>query len=180
MDSHMACVLFRQDQIRARVAELGRQIADCYRERASALTIVPVLAGAIIFLADLVRELPLIMRISLVQLSAYPGAATRARQPQTVRELQDNLAGRDVLIVDDILDTGGTLREVQRQVYRHQPLSVRTAVLLRKRDKAPADLVADFVGFDIDDQFVVGYGLDFADLYRNYPHIAVLRPEFMR
>ena len=94
-------------------------------------------------------------------------------------ELSGDVAGRHVLVVDDILDSGRTLRLVRGAISERQPASVRTAVLLRKPNKAPPDVLADFIGFDIDDLFVVGYGLDFGDHYRNYPHIGVLRAELM-
>ena len=88
-------------------------------------------------------------------------------------------AGRHVLVVDDILDSGRTLRRVQAMIRQRRPISLRTVVLLRKRDRAPTDVPVDFVGFDIEDSFVVGYGLDYNDHYRNYPHVGVLRPELM-
>ncbi len=179
MEDDIERILIPHDRIRARVRELGRQIAKVYRDPEPGLTLVPVLAGSIIFLADLIRELPLKMKIALVQISTYPGRRTEAGEPQTVLELSGDVRGRHVLIVDDILDSGRTLRRVQEMVRRKAPASLRTAVLLRKPAKAPPDVVADFVGFDIEDLFVVGYGLDFADHYRNYPHIGVLRRELM-
>ena len=140
---------------------------------------MPVLSGSIIFLADLIRELPLKMKIALVQLSAYPGRAVQAREPQTVIAFSGEVEGRHVLVVDDILDTGRTLRRVQEMIRKRRPASLRTAVLLRKPSKASPDVRADFVGFDIEDEFVVGYGLDFGDHYRNFPHVGVLRSELM-
>lgn len=180
MHNDIGRVLLTQEQITARVREMGRTIADCYARDERGLTIVPVLSGSIIFLADLIRELPLKMKIALVQISAYPGASTTAREPKTVLNLTGDVRGRNVLILDDILDSGRTLRRVVQIVREHEPASVRTAVLLRKPSKAPPDVEADFVGFDIEDEFVVGYGLDFDDLYRNYPHIGVLRPELIQ
>jgi hypoxanthine phosphoribosyltransferase len=179
MDRDIDRILLHHDQIAERVRELATEIAAVYDAREPSLTLVPILSGSIIFLADLIRELPLKMKIALVQVSAYPGRAVEATEPQTVIELTGDVRGRDVLIVDDILDSGRTLRRVREMIAEHQPATVRTAVLLRKTNKAQADVRADFVGFDIDDLFVVGYGLDFGDHYRNYPHIGVLRPELM-
>jgi hypoxanthine phosphoribosyltransferase len=158
MQGDIGRILLHHDQISERVRQMAAEIAGVYDQRKPSLTLVPVLSGSIIFLADLIRELPLKMKIALVQISAYPGRAVEAADPQTVIELTGEVQGRDVLIVDDILDSGR---------------------LLRKPSKAPPDVQADFVGFDIDDLFVVGYGLDFDDHYRNYPHIGVLRPELM-
>lgn len=179
MEGDIERILLHHDQISERVREIGAEIAEVYEPDGTGLTIVPILSGSIIFLADLIRELPLKMKIALVQVSAYPGRATEAREPETVVELTGDIRGRHILIVDDILDSGRTLRRVCAMMREHQPASVRTAVLLRKPNKAPADVTADFVGFDIKDEFVVGYGLDFDDHYRNFPHIGVLRPELM-
>jgi hypoxanthine phosphoribosyltransferase len=161
------------------VQALAAAIAAAYGVDDRGLTLVPILSGSLIFLADLVRELPLKMKIALVQVSAYPGPARQAGQPATRLQLTADVRGRHVLVVDDILDSGRTLRHVQAMVAARQPASLRTVVLLRKPAKAPPDVPVDFVGFDIDDLFVVGYGLDYDDHYRNFPHIGVLRPELM-
>jgi hypoxanthine phosphoribosyltransferase len=179
MESDIGRILLHHDQISERVRQMAAEIADVYNGRKPSLTLVPILSGSIIFLADLIRELPLKMKIALVQVSAYPGRTVEATEPQTVIELTGNVEARDVLIVDDILDSGRTLRRVRAMISERQPASLRTAVLLRKPSKTPPDVQADFVGFDIDDLFVVGYGLDFDDHYRNFPHIGVLRPELM-
>ncbi len=180
MERDIQRILLHHDQIAERVRQIGARIATMYDGREPALTIVPILSGSIIFLADLIRELPLKMKIALVQVSTYPGRSVEAGEPQTLIELTGDIRGRDVLIVDDILDSGRTLRKVREMLAAHEPASIRIAVLLRKPNKAPSDVQADFVGFDIEDEFVVGYGLDFGDHYRNYPHIGVLRPELIQ
>lgn len=179
MQGDIGRILLHHDQISERVRQMAAEIAEVYDQRKPSLTLVPVLSGSIIFLADLIRELPLKMKIALVQISAYPGRSVEAGDPQTVIELTGEVRGRDVLIVDDILDSGRTMRRVRAMISEREPASLRAAVLLRKPSKTPPDVQADFVGFDIDDLFVVGYGLDFDDHYRNYPHIGVLRPELM-
>lgn len=178
MKSDLDKILLHKDEIHRRVRQLGAEIAEHYDSRDGGLTLVPILSGAIIFLADLIRELPMKMKIALVQVSSYRDQVTPG-EPQTLLNLTGEVRGRHVLIVDDILDTGGTLRRVQAMIRTHQPASLATAVLLRKPDKAPPDVPVDFIGFDIDDLFVVGYGLDFDNLYRNYPHIGVLKAELL-
>ena len=177
MEADIARILIHRDRIQERVHALATEIAATYNGDRVGLTLVPILSGSIIFLADLIRQLPLKMKIALVQLSTYPGEVTTPRDPRTVLELTGEITGRHVLIVDDILDSGRTLRRVQAMVRARGAKTVRSAVLLRKPSKAPPDVQVDFVGFDIDDLFVVGYGLDYGDLYRNYPHVAVLNPE---
>jgi len=179
MERDIERILLYHEQIRERVRQMAREIAAAYDRTDPSLTLVPILSGSIIFLADLIRELPLKMKIALVQVSAYPGRTVEAQQPRTVIELAGEVAGRDVLIVDDILDSGRTLRSVRAMISERRPASLRTAVLLRKAGKSPPDVPVDFVGFDIEDLFVVGYGLDFGDHYRNFPHIGVLRRELM-
>ncbi|MFH1746051.1 MAG: hypoxanthine phosphoribosyltransferase [Planctomycetota bacterium] len=179
MQADIAKILIKSNEIHARVRAMGKEIAATYNDDDRGLTLVPILSGSIIFLADLIRELPLKMKIALVQVSAYPGQTVTAQEPQTLMHLSGDVRGRNVLIVDDILDSGRTLRRVKEMVARHEPASVRAVVLLRKPSKAPADVSVDFIGFDVDDLFVVGYGLDYGDHYRNFPHIGVLRPDLM-
>jgi len=175
MDAEIDSILISRERIAARVAEMGGQIASAYGDRDPCLTLVAILSGAVIFLADLIRHIPQEMKLALIAVSSYPGTSVASRGPKIVRDIEEDLAGRHVLVVDDILDTGNTLRLVQEAIREHGPTSLRTAVLLRKRDKAPPEVTVDFVGFDIEDVFVVGYGLDYDNLYRNYPHIATLR-----
>jgi hypoxanthine phosphoribosyltransferase len=171
-------ILIPRDRIARRVSGLAREIEETYLNNGDdALTLVTVLSGSLIFLADLIRELPLRMKIGLIAVSSYRGPAIRSGGSKLLTELNADVNGRHVLLIDDILDTGGTLRMVRERVVQAGAKSIRICVLLRKPSKAPPDLVADFVGFDIEDAFVVGYGLDYNDHYRNLPDIGVLRRE---
>jgi len=167
-------IIITAEALEERVAGLAREIAASYAQDSGGLTIISVLAGAIIFVSDLIRRLPLQMRIGLVAVSSYPGDATVSMGPTLGSKILPDLRNRNVLIVDDILETGRTLRLVQGLVRRGGPREVRTAVLLRKASKAPPDLPVEFVGFDIGDRFVIGYGLDYDGLFRNLPYVAEL------
>ncbi len=177
MDGDIQRILISREAIARRVAELADEIGRSYPNGETGLTLVAILSGSLIFLADLIRHLPIRMKIGLITVSSYSGATTVSRGAKLLTEMRADVRGRHVIVVDDILDTGNTLRLVTQRLREQGPASIRTCVLLRKPSKVPADLVADFVGFDIEDAFVVGYGLDYNDLYRNYPHIGVLRPE---
>jgi len=173
-------IVIREHELAERVTAMAREIAAGYPDSAEGITIVTVLAGSLVFLSDLIRRLPLKMRIGLITVSSYAGRTTLSNGAALASSFLPDLRNRHVLIVDDILETGGTLRLVQSQIRAAGPRSVKTAVLLRKTAKAPTDLPVEFIGFDIEDLFVVGYGLDYDGLYRNLPYIAVLRPELYR
>ncbi len=177
MERDIAYILIARDRIERRVRELAREISEVYGDDSQGLVIVPVLSGSIIFLADLIRCLPFKMKIGLMTISRYRGTSTSGGDTRLIQDLNVDIRNRHVLVVDDILDTGNTLRLVRSQLQQRGPASLRVCVLLRKLAKAPKDVLAEFVGFDIDDSFVVGYGLDYADHYRNWPDIGVLRPE---
>ncbi len=177
MDSDLDRVLISEDAIEKRVAELAHEVLASYAESESGITIVTVLAGSIVFLADLIRQLPMRMRVGLISASNYPGKTTVPQGVVLGSISLPELRDRDVLIVDDILDSGGTLRAVQAEMQQAGPRSLKTAVLLRKPGTPASDIIVDFVGFDIEDVFVVGYGLDYDGLYRNLPYVAVLSPQ---
>ena len=149
----------------------GRAVGQDYRDQP--LTIVGVLTGSLIFLADLVRRLDLPLRIGLIQASSYRGAATRPGGLRVGPDLVPDVRGRHVLLLDDILDTGHTLAALVGRVAELGAHSVRTAVLLRKLGRQRVPLEPDYCGFTIPDAFVVGYGLDYNDDYRHLPYIAV-------
>ncbi|HWG44162.1 MAG TPA: hypoxanthine phosphoribosyltransferase [Gemmataceae bacterium] len=168
-------VLLSADDIQRRVAEMARQIATDYHGRD--VTIVGVLTGCLMFLADLVRHLDLPLRIGLLQASSYRGETT---VPGTLRiqpELLPDLRGRHVLLLDDILDTGQTLRYLREHLQTLGVASLRIGVLLRKVGRQQVDIEPDYRGFDIPDAFVVGYGLDYNDEYRHLPYIAIISPQ---
>ena len=178
-------VLIDERRIAERVGELGRQIAADLRGPLSTpgksedgkdgqLVLVPVLTGSIVFVADLIRRIPLMMNLRVVAVSSYPGASMVSKGAKIRGELPVDLLGRHVLIVDDILDTGRTLGLVRGMIAEQQPASLRVCVLLRKAIARDQDWQPDYIGFDIPDEFVVGYGLDFDGYYRNLPAIAAL------
>jgi hypoxanthine phosphoribosyltransferase len=167
--------LLTEAQLHAGVVRMAGEVTARYEGRS--LTIVGVLTGSVVLLADLIRLIDLPMRVGVVAASSYRGPATRPSHIKINSELLLDIAGRDVLLVDDIFDTGRTLVEVLDQMRGFRPNSIRSAVLLRKQGRQEVDYVPDFVGFEIPDAFVVGYGLDYAELWRNLPYVAALEAE---
>jgi hypoxanthine phosphoribosyltransferase len=166
-------MLISADRIQQRVEELARQIAADYHERRP-VTIVGVLTGSLIFLADLVRRLDLPLRIGLIQASSYRGPTTSPGELRVSPELLPDVRDHHVLLLDDILDTGQTLRHLVDHIRGLGAASVRTAVLLRKEGRQQVQIEPDYCGFTIPDKFVIGYGLDYDDQFRHLPHVAVL------
>lgn len=164
--------LLSQHELQTGVAGLAAQIAACYGQRP--LTVIGVLTGSVVLLADLIRLLEMPLRVGVVQARSYHGATTVRGKLRINSELMPDITGRDVLLVDDIFDTGHTLAEVLRLMRGLEPASLRSAVLLRKSERCEVDLTPDFVVFDIPNEFVVGYGLDYEDHYRNLPYLAAL------
>jgi hypoxanthine phosphoribosyltransferase len=165
-------ILIPAERIQQRIGELAQQMAADFRDRP--VTIVGVLTGSLMFLADLVRHLDLPLRIGLIQASSYRGAATTPGALHVQPELVPDVKGRHVILLDDILDTGQTLYYLTRHMLSLGPASLRVAVLLRKRGRQKMAIEPDYCGFEIPDAFVVGYGLDYNDEYRNLPYVAVL------
>jgi hypoxanthine phosphoribosyltransferase len=170
-------VLIPRERIAGRIAELARQITADHSEPDSAdeITIVPVLTGAMIFCADLIREIPITMHIGLMTVSSYPGRSVASQGAQVIQQQLLNVRDRHVLLLDDILDTGSTLKLVTGILRESGAASVRTCVLLRKDRPSARSVQVDYVGFDIPDEFVVGYGLDYNNYYRNLPDIVTLK-----
>jgi hypoxanthine phosphoribosyltransferase len=162
-----------KDELRDGVARMARQVADGYGRRP--LTIVGVLTGSVVLLADLIRLLDMPLRVGVVQASSYRG--TQRGELTVNADLMPDIQGRDVLLIDDILDSGHTLAHLVAVVRQMGATSVRSAVLLRKQGQQQVVFEPDFVGFEIPDEFVVGYGLDYHDAYRNLSYVAALEPE---
>jgi len=172
-----AGILITEEQLAARVAELTAEIQRDFRGRE--LVVVSLLSGTVLFLADLIRHLHLPLRLDFMGVSSY-GAGTESGKLVFTKELRLDVAGRDVLLVDDILDTGKTLDRVLAKLSALGPQSIKTCVLLDKPSRRLIPVRADYVGFLIPDKFVVGYGLDYAERYRNLPFVGVLHPQIYR
>lgn len=169
----IACVLITEAQIRRRIRALARDIQRDYRGRE--MVIVSLLNGTVMFLGDLIRHLSLPLRLDFMGVSSY-GAGTKPGELVFTKELRLDVRGRDVLVVDDILDTGRTLSRVLAKLRALRPQRIRVCVLLDKPARRIEPVRADYVGFRIPDVFVVGYGLDYAERYRNLPFVGVLHP----
>jgi hypoxanthine phosphoribosyltransferase len=168
-------ILIPESEIHARVAELGQRIEADYQGKS--LTIVAVLTGSLIVLADLIRQIQIPLRVALIQASSYKGATTTAGALIVNESFAPDVAGRDVLLLVDILDTGHTLGTLVHRMADRGASSVRTAVLLRKVGRQEVAIEPDYCGFTIPDKFVVGYGLDYNDDYRHLPYVGVLTPD---
>jgi hypoxanthine phosphoribosyltransferase len=166
-------VLVTEDQIQSSIARLAAEIRE--REGHKPLTVVAVMTGSIIFLADLVRKLEMPLRVGVLQARSYNGAERGSLAINA--DMLPEITGRDVLVLDDIFDTGHTLVEVLGRLGDLRPRSLRTAVLILKRGKQLVSLRPDYVGLEIPDVFVVGYGLDYNDAFRNLPYLAALEPQ---
>ncbi|WP_428386735.1 phosphoribosyltransferase [Mucisphaera sp.] len=182
MQTDLETILITEDQIAKRLDDIAAQlVADLPNENGqpAELTLVPIMTGAVVFVADLIRRIPTMLRLQTVAISSYRGATTpgQAHLDRGLTSLPDDLSGRHVVLVDDILDSGQTLTMAQQQLRDLNPDSLKTCVLLRKPTPAANTVPAEYVGFDIPDRFVVGYGLDLAGYYRNLPMIAIPRPE---
>jgi hypoxanthine phosphoribosyltransferase len=169
-------VLLSEADIAAKVAELGRRISEDYAGRN--LTLVSVLKGSLPFMADLMRQIALPLRIDLMEVSSYGGTATESSGlVRIMKDLSASIADEDVLLVEDIIDTGLTLNYLVRYLRGKSPASLKICTLLDKPARRLVDIPVDYVGFEIPDQFVVGYGLDYSERYRNLRFVGVLRPE---
>lgn len=169
-------ILVSEQQIRDRIESLGKEITAAYAG-ADSLTVIAVINGALIFAADLIRAINLPVKFDCMRVSSYRDDTKPVQEPEIIDMLRLDLEGQHVLIIDDILDTGHTFAKVVAEIKKLRPASVKFAALLEKRGRREVDAKPDFIGFDIPDEFVVGYGLDFAEHYRQLPCIGVLKAE---
>ena len=174
-DDDMAEVLITAEQLAQRVAELGEQITADYAGRR--LLLVCVLKGAVLFLVDLARQIQLPLEIDFMAISSYGASTQSSGIVRILKDLEDSVEGQHILVVEDIVDSGLTLDYLLRSLAARGPASIKVCGLLLKERPRELPVTIDYVGFTIPDKFVVGYGLDFAERYRNLPYIGVLRPE---
>ncbi len=175
MDRDVEQILYSEEELRARVSQLAAEITRDYTGKTP--VIVGVLRGSFVFMADLVRQIPLPAQLEFMSVSSY-GSGTASSGRLNIRmDLETDIQDRDVLLVEDILDSGNTLTNLMRQLQSRGPRSLKLCVLLDKPDRHMKEVPVDYLGFSIPDAFVVGYGLDFDQRYRNLPYIGILKPE---
>jgi hypoxanthine phosphoribosyltransferase len=167
-------VLLTEEQVQTRVRALGAQLSADYAGRSPVL--VSVLKGSIVFLADLVRAMDVPLSVDLMEVSSYGSGTETTGQVRILKDLSGPIEGRDVVVVEDNIDTGLTLNYLLRYLTERSPASIRVCCMLDKPARRLAEIEIDYRGFSIPDRFVVGYGLDFNEQYRNLPYIGVLRP----
>ena len=175
MDQDILKVLLTEEQIKARVQEMGDQLYDAFQNKNPMF--VGVLNGCFIFMADLVRATQLKSELEFIGVSSYNNATKSSGVVQITRDLQRDISGRDIIVVEDILDSGNTLYFLQNYLRAKGAKSITIVTLLDKPSRREKPIKADYAGFEVPDEFVVGYGLDYAQQYRNIPYIGVLKPE---
>lgn len=168
-------VLISESEIQTRVNEIAAEISADYDDKDN-LVMIGVLKGSFIFLADLSRQLSIPRTIEFIAVSSYGSGSVASGAVRLVMDVRGNIEGRHVLIVEDIVDTGHTLKYLIGMLKSHRPASVKTAALVRKADSAEVEVTIDYLGFDIGDEWVVGYGLDYAEQNRTLPYIGVIEP----
>lgn len=175
MKNDILKVLLTEEEIQNKVEELGRQISRDYADKN--LLMVSVLKGSIVFMADLMRAIDIPARIDFMAVSSYGKGTKSSGSVKIIKDLDIPLEGYDLLLVEDILDSGRTLYSLRNLLSQRNPRSIRIATLLDKPERREADIHSDYFGFNVPDEFVVGYGLDYAEKYRNLPYIGILKPE---
>lgn len=174
MHEHVESILYSEEQLRQRVKELGAQITADYAGKEPVLA--SVLRGSYIFMADLTRAIDLPVTVDFMAVSSYGAGTKSSGQVEIKKDLSDSIEGRDLIIVEDILDSGNTLFYLMEILKARKPASIRICTLMDKPDRRTQPIVADYVGFTIPDAFVVGYGLDYEQQYRNLPYVGILKP----
>ncbi len=175
MMQDIKAVFYSQQQLQDKVTEIGRQISEDYKDKN--LMLVSVLKGSVVFMADLMRAITIPCEIDFMAVSSYGNKTDSSGTVRIIKDLDRDIAGYDLLIVEDILDSGMTLSYIKEILLARKPRSIRVCTLLDKPERRKSDIYADYSGFEVPNEFVVGYGLDFAQKYRNLPFIGVLKEE---
>ena len=175
MERDIQQVLFSQQQLEQRVEEIAQQINRDYADKE--ILLVSVLRGSFIFMADLARKITRPCRVDFMSVSSYGKGTSSSGQVQITKDLSEDISGMHVIVVEDILDSGNTLSYLLRLLEQRHPASIRLCTLLDKPDRRKVEVAVHYSGFTIPDAFVVGYGLDYAERYRNLPYIGILKPE---
>ncbi|ACU34280.1 hypoxanthine phosphoribosyltransferase [Actinosynnema pretiosum subsp. pretiosum] len=176
-DGDIASVLLSEQEISDKVGELARQVAADYPAGGDDLVLITVLKGAVMFTSDLARALPVPVQLEFMAVSSYGSSTSSSGVVRILKDLDRDIADRDVLIVEDIIDSGLTLSWLLKNLASRKPRSMEVCTLLRKPDAVKVDVPVKYVGFDIPNEFVVGYGLDYAERYRDLPYIGKLDPK---
>lgn len=177
MNKNVEKVLISEEQIKAKVAELGKQISEDYKDKQ--LLMVGILKGSLVFMADLMRAVDINCKIDFMSISSYSGTESTG-QVRIILDLNRPIKDYDLLIVEDILDSGVTLSYIKQLLMPRCPKSIKICTLLDKPERRKADIKADYFGFTVPDEFVIGYGLDYDEDYRNLPYVGVLKEEAIK
>ncbi|WP_413111078.1 hypoxanthine phosphoribosyltransferase [Thaumasiovibrio sp. DFM-14] len=172
---HKVDVLISEQDVQARVQELGKQITECYKDSDN-LVMIGLLRGSFVFMADLARAIDLPHEVDFMTASSYGSSMESSRDVRILKDLDDEIEGKDVLLVEDIIDTGNTLNKVKELLSLRGPNSIRICTLLDKPERREVDVEVNWVGFEIPDEFVVGVGIDYAQKYRHLPFIGKVVP----
>ncbi len=175
MMQDIKAVFYSEQQLQDKITEIGRQISEDYKNKN--LMLVSVLKGSVVFMADLMRAITIPCEIDFMAVSSYGNKTDSSGTVRIIKDLDRDIAGYDLLIVEDILDSGMTLSYIKEILLARKPRSIRVCTLLDKPERRKSDIYADYSGFEVPNEFVVGYGLDFAQKYRNLPFIGVLKEE---
>ena len=175
MENDIDRVVINEGQIKERLEVLSKNLLNDYKGKD--WTVIAVLNGSLVFLADLIRLIPCSLRLDTISASTYGDSTFPKGETKLLSSIKDDIKGRDVLIIDDIVDTGSTLVKVIKEAWRYEPNSIKTCVLLNRPDRRKNNFEPDYCGFVIGNDYVVGYGLDYDNRYRNLPYIGVLKPE---
>ena len=178
IEKDIAEILIGAEELQAKVAKLGRQISEDYRGRN--LLLICLLRGAVVFLSDLIRAIDIPLEMDFIAISSYGSSTESSGVVRLVMDLRSNITGRNVLIIEDIVDSGRTLAYILDNLRTRRPADIKVCALLSKPSRREVQVELDYLGFEIPDKFVVGYGLDYAENYRNLPFIGVLKPELYK